>query len=252
MENSAKKNRSSNFELLRIILMCMIPVYHVMLYNGVMNEQGTPNGILGLILTTGSAIPADYAFMALSSYFLTDIEDKPIRSIIRKLLTVAAKVFTLWLLKTAILRGLFGFNNPKYFVDLFLINGAWWFIYTYLIILCIYPVLNMVIRALPRAVHIMLIILMSGVLCYNSYVIEASWYKDLFSFVLVYLVTAYLKKRPFKLPAWAFLIFYVCGYAVLLGFSLYMAFNPDIYGLEEYKHKVLWMVSRYCPVGALM
>jgi hypothetical protein len=52
------KDRKSNFELLRIILMCTIPIYHLMVYNGVYYVDNA-NGILALIFTVGGAIPAD-------------------------------------------------------------------------------------------------------------------------------------------------------------------------------------------------
>ncbi len=46
-----KKERQSNFELLRILLMLTIPVYHLMLYNGVFYMDYHKNVAPGLFLS---------------------------------------------------------------------------------------------------------------------------------------------------------------------------------------------------------
>ena len=79
-----KKERQSNFELLRILLMLTIPVYHLMLYNGVFYMDYHKNVAPGLFLSSGGAITADYAFIALTSYFLLESKDRPV---IRRFLT---------------------------------------------------------------------------------------------------------------------------------------------------------------------
>ena len=98
-----KKERQSNFELLRILLMLTIPVYHLMLYNGVFYMDYHKNVAPGLFLSSWGAITADYAFIALTSYFLLESKDRPV---IRRFLTFGAQVLTLYVIRFIVIRGL--------------------------------------------------------------------------------------------------------------------------------------------------
>lgn len=140
-------NRKSNLELMRIILMCAIPAYHLMLYNGVIYVPYHSNTIIGLICSCGFAIAGNYAFLALSVYYLLEAKDKPV---IKKFLSVGMQVFLLYLVKVITLRSMFGFHNQKFFVDLFLMHGAWWYIYAYLILMLLYPLLNYILDYAKR------------------------------------------------------------------------------------------------------
>ena len=73
-----KKERQTNFELLRLLLMLTIPVYHLILYNGVFYMDYHKKEAPGLFLSSGGAITADYEFIALTSYFLLEFKDSPI------------------------------------------------------------------------------------------------------------------------------------------------------------------------------
>ena len=99
-----KKERQSNFELLRILMMCTIPVYHLMIYNGVFFSDYNANVGPGLLLSAWT-IAGDYAYVALSAYFLLEAKRRPV---ISKFLSFGAMVLTLYVIKIAVLRGLYG------------------------------------------------------------------------------------------------------------------------------------------------
>ena len=121
-----KEKRDASIELLRIFLMCTIPIYHLMLYNGVLYVDYHANTILGIVFASG-AIPADYAFMAISAYYLQEKNVTWNQKHIKRILNFTILLAVLYVVRFTVLRGLFGFHNTKYFVDLFLMTGAWWY-----------------------------------------------------------------------------------------------------------------------------
>lgn len=189
------KQRKTSFELLRIVLIFAIAMYHLFLYNGVFYQEYTPNAIYGLILSAGSAVPCDYAFIALSTFYL--IPKKTTWSP-RRFLRFAALSFTLYLLKMGILRGLFGYNNTDYFIDLFLVTGAWWYVTQYLLLMLYYPLLNRLIHS-EKLAKLYLCTAFFGILfLINGATNIMNFWNDLIMFVFTYLVVGCLYVHPLK------------------------------------------------------
>lgn len=203
------KDRKSNFELLRIILMCTIPIYHLMVYNGVYYVNNA-NGILALIFTVGGAISADYAFVALSSYFMLERKEenktmakKGIRGflsqpVIKRFLYLVAQVLTLYIVKVVVLRLLFGYNNTEYFVDFFLMKGAWWYIYPYMVLSLIYPILNRFIARLKDNMLGVVTVVLGVIFVLNGVRNNGSFLQDMEAFIFVYFLMAVLKRWDYK------------------------------------------------------
>ena len=189
------KQRKTSFELLRIVLIFAIAMYHLFLYNGVFYQEYTLNAIYGLILSAGTAVPCDYAFIALSTYYLIPKKHKwnP-----RRFLSFAALSFTLYLLKMGILRGLFGYNNTEYFIDLFLVTGAWWYVTQYLLLMLYYPLLNRLIHT-EKPVKLYLCTAVMGILfLINGATNVMNFWNDLVMFVFTYLLVGCLYVHPVK------------------------------------------------------
>ena len=66
------KKRESNLELMRVVLMCITPAYHLLVYNLILKAAWNDAMGVTLAFTVAGAIPANYAFMAMSSYFLLE------------------------------------------------------------------------------------------------------------------------------------------------------------------------------------
>ena len=204
------KERQSNFELLRILLMCTIPVFHLMVYNGVYYVDNS-NALWALVLTVGGAIPADYAFIALSAYFWLEREDEIrfrgvggvrgflAQPVIKKFIYLAVLVGTLYIVKVATLRGLFGYNNQEYFIDFFLMKGAWWYIYPYMVMSLIYPFLNKIIKMSSYIVIHIITTALSVIFIYNGLINRTSFIRDLLAFLFVYFFMALLRRRKYTL-----------------------------------------------------
>ncbi len=189
------KERASNLELLRIILMCMVPLYHLMIYNGIVFVPYYDKTPLGLFLVSGSAITADYAFMALSAHFLLEARNKPV---ISKFLTVGMQVATMYLVKMVTLRILLGYQGDNPYIEDFLIHGAWWFAYGYLILLLVYPLLNgWIFTAKLKYVKISCVILGILFLIHGAFN-QVNFINDLLAFGFTYLMLGCMKRQDYQ------------------------------------------------------
>lgn len=143
LEKEMGSQRSSNFEFLRILLMITIPIYHLMLYNGMFFTELNGKAVIAIFLSAGGAITADYAFIALSAYFL--IKSNP-KFIFKRVFMVAMQMIMIYFARFIIIRSLFGFDHTNVLLEEMILQGAWWYGYCYLILLLIYPLLNKIIR----------------------------------------------------------------------------------------------------------
>lgn len=200
-ERIVVKQRQSNFELLRILMMCTIPVYHLMVYNGVYFSPYNENVGLGLFFSA-LTIAGDYAYIALSAYFLLEAKGRPV---VYKFLSFGAVVLTLYVIKIAVLRGLYGYQEGNYFLEDFLVKGSWWFAYGYLALLLVYPLLNRVVFSVSvkklRGICIGL-----GLLFMVNGIFNNVWLgNDFLAFVFTYFYLGYQKRTGFQRLLW------ICG-----------------------------------------
>jgi len=189
------KQRQSNFELLRILLMIAVPLYHMIIYAGIIYMPYGNMTAEALWFCSGSAIVADYAFMAMSSYFFLNSKGK---NIISRFLMLGVQVLVLYALKVFVIRKVLGFPEEDYFVEDFFIKGAWWFIYAYLIILLIHPLLNKIIYQLKDTYLLLICILLGCYFVWNGLRNDVNLFHDLFAFLFTYFVIGYLKRVDFQ------------------------------------------------------
>lgn len=131
--------KSTNFELLRILLTLFIPTYHWLLYNGIFYADNSINNIVAIIPFSGISFSCLYAFIAMSSYFLLK---KKTSFQIRKVLDFGALCITLWIFKTLLISNLYSGWRMNYYIDTFFLKGAWWYVYPYVLLMIFYPYLN--------------------------------------------------------------------------------------------------------------
>ena len=65
---------------------------------------------------------------------------------IKRILNFTILLAVLYVVRFTVLRGLFGFHNTKYFVDLFLMTGAWWYAWGYLALLWLAPIFQYILN----------------------------------------------------------------------------------------------------------
>lgn len=248
------KKRESNFELMRILMMCTIPVYHLMVYNGVYFLDNT-NAVLALVLSVGGAIPADYAFMALSVYFMLESKNRPV---LKRFLFLGAQVLTLYVIKVVTLRGLFGYHNTEYFIDFFLMKGAWWYIYPYLLLSLVYPFLNRLIYSMKKSALYGVTGALFVVFCYQGLRNQGNFFWDCIAFLFTYFFFGMLKRNgyrnflflPVKKKAMGFLVCLLYGvmlFATVAAKMQYFGNSP-----AEADALIRLVIGRYHLPAALM
>ena len=190
-----KKERQTNFELLRLLLMLTIPVYHLMLYNGVFYMDYHKNVAPGLFLSSGGAITADYAFIALTSYFLLETKDRPI---IRRFLTFGAQVLTLYVIRFAVIRSLWGFDSGNWFVEDYILGGAWWFVAPYMVMLLLYLWFNQWMEKMSLCWHRVLCLGLGICFVANGITLRMNFVNDLIAFLFTYVMMGYLRRKNYQ------------------------------------------------------
>lgn len=240
--------------MMRILLMFTIPVYHLMVYNGVFFVDNT-NAILALVLSVGGAIPADYAFMAMSSYFFLETKNRPI---VKRFLFLGAQVLTLYVIKVITLRGLFGYHNTEYFIDFFLMRGAWWYIYPYLLLSLFYPILNRVIDGMKKERLYLLTGILGLVLFLCSVKNKGNFGEDVIAFLFTYFFMGCLKRGEYqrffgvRICRRNMTILVLIGYLLLLFLALTVktGFFGDFF--EENAKILRFLIGRYQIISVFM
>lgn len=249
------KQRESNLELMRILCMCVTPAYHMLVYNLILKMPYGQATTVTLLFCVAGAIPANYAFMALSSYFLLESKGK---YSIKKFLTTGSMALTLAVLRFAVVRGLFGFNNSEYMIEGFIIRGAWWYMEAYLMLLLLYPFFNWLIHKMKPRQHLCLVAVLFALLsiCYlrNEMLVPG----DLIAFSFIYFLMGYLRRKDYQ----HFLVFrtnrrqmaavVVCCYLVL--FAIGFAAKWPAFGVDQGVGNdiVQYVISRYNVLAAGM
>lgn len=249
-----KKERQTNFELLRLLLMLTIPVYHLMLYNGVFYMDYHKNVAPGLFLSSGGAITADYAFIALTSYFLLETKDRPI---IRRFLTFGAQVLTLYVIRFAVIRSLWGFHSGNWFVEDYILGGAWWFVAPYMVMLLLYPWLNQWMEKIPLCWHRALCMGLGICFVANGITLQMNFVNDLIAFLFTYVMMGYLRRKNYQrwiLPTkkrWMAGI-YLLGFLVTFFVSWYVKM-PGIMSDDAAANMVVkHLIGKYAPLQFVM
>ncbi|MCR5545818.1 MAG: acyltransferase family protein [Lachnospiraceae bacterium] len=256
-------NRQSNIELLRILLMIAILNYHLMLYNGVWFHEYNTNTLIGIMISVIGAIPADYCFIAMSSYFLLKENEKPCGHLFGKLPVYKKSIHRFWrfltlclsmyVIKVLVLRGLFGYNNKEYFVDVFLMKGAWWYVYPYLCLLLAYPYLNKLMQKINSIIHLMLVAFLGLGFIWISYRNETIFVYDLWGFLFDYVLVAYILRKDGESLSRRF--YGVCSgicAGFLLGCCIFVCVPYHNVSLEQGHYVISLLVGRYSFPAVLM
>lgn len=249
------KERESNLELMRIVLMCVTPAYHLLVYNLILKASYNEATLVTLLFCAAGAIPANYAFMAMSSYFL--LETKAEASV-KKFLTTAALVMTLCLVRFAIVRGLYGFHSTEYMVEGFITKGAWWYMDAYLLLLLVYPFLNRCIRCMTPKVHLAVVIGWFGLLILFFLIGRMTRWGDVTAFLFLYFLMGYLRRSRYEKIGFlsinrkTMLAGTLTCYLLLFGVGFYAKY--PFFGVDQGVGNdiVQYVISRYNVIAALM
>lgn len=229
-----RKDRDSNFELLRIIAMLMIVMHHLAVHGGAIITDASPalNVAFLRFFELGGKLAVN-AFVLISGYFLVKSKFKP-----EKLFGLMVEIF---LYSTVIYFVFVSFGRVAFdwkslvFSFLPVSTNSYWFMTCYVLLYLLAPLLNIVLKNITKVTHITIIIVMLFV-CSIVPLFAGHLLSNVGWFVLLYLTAAYIAMYP-KIFAkkWVFVVLSTVLYLAIVLFkllgniSLYQMNNPLCY-----------------------
>lgn len=189
------KNRESNYELLRIIAMFLIVLYHVIFHGNVIKYT---TGMLQEIFEFIKLFTMIHVniFILIMGYFQSKSKFN-----IRKIISI---LFQVWFYNILV-NGLLKYFNVVEYTKIEFINAispfnlnSYWFVYCYLIMYMLTPFVNKVIDTIDRVTFkkiVILLICIFGVIPYATF--GLAWGYNIYSieqFILMYFIGAYIRK----------------------------------------------------------
>lgn len=264
------KIRSSNFELLRIIAMIMIIIYHIVFHciicqlTDLKSIERMNNGwfchplwykkMLALEIIMPFGIISNAIFMIIAGYFgiNKDNDLKRIEKTGKKLIFQSLFV-TIWLVLFSAILYQLNKNDYLSMIDLYNFNNSSWYVgYYFLIILISYIFLNKYLKKFTKQEYLTFLIILFSLLSF-------SWTKNLMdSFanglsilstgIFLYSLGGYIKKyNPFK----DFNVFVFIGIIIIANIFLCISFynttvnNIDNYNLSDSTKKYVYIFPNF-------
>ena len=197
MQSNTKK-RQANFELLRIISMILIVIFHFSDWGGIINiNSSIGNKLFGEFINIGGKLGVNL-FVLISGYFLSSSKFK-IKKLLKILLEVwfysvgiAIICFLLKigdLSKTTLIRSLLPVTYNMY-----------WFVTSYVGLYLLFPFINKLLNNLDRKKHKTIIILLGLMISIiPTFMPKANPFNsNLIWFVYVYIIATYISKYDMK------------------------------------------------------
>lgn len=195
-----KRERNSNYELMRIVSMFMIVVYHIIMHGHVFSNYQNEGAILVTKFIFFMTVVHVNSFVLVSGYFQCNSKFKQSKlwSIINQSLFYRIVIMSIF-----ILMGLVNLNKVEIFKEVAIIDiTEYWFIKTYLFLYCLTPFINKFIEALNKKSYQKLLILLLVLFSIIPTVTGGGTFDNsgysLYSFIFLYLVGSYFRKYPLK------------------------------------------------------
>ncbi len=184
------KARESNIELLRIVLMAIIIVWHYLVYGESLLQNLTHTSYIYLapLLT----FPVD-CFVFISGFYGLKLTRRKLISIIGMLVTYSVSIFFI----TSALKGFF--DIKAFIISFFPVStNYWWFFTQYILLLIISPILNLCDnfeKAFFRKILVLSVVFYLGIMSL-FFGTKMGCIGDLPLFIFLYLTGKYLKRFP--------------------------------------------------------
>ncbi len=200
MRQKKDNTRQSNFELMRIISMLMIILWHILLHGNVVNNcQSDAIRMVYLFLMLICIVHVN-SFVLLTGYFQSESKFK-----MSKLLK---NINMMWFYRVIIIIIFIALNlwHPTHIeilqhsfpLDL----GLYWFMDTYVILYIISPFLNKLIDSINKRQFKYMIIVLLVILSILPYLTGLKYYSNngltLSNFIMLYFIGAYIKRYPIE------------------------------------------------------
>ena len=220
-----QKIRKSNFEIMRIVSMLFIVLWHIILH-GHMIDNCTSTAISEYLKIIQFIIVVHVnSFVLLSGYFQSKSKFK-LSKLLSLILQVIMYISVIYLV--AIKLGILRDYNRVSILQKFLpsVVGEYWFISTYIIVYIFSDYINKFISKLQKSEfkHLLLVVLLVfSIIPYitGGRILKNDGY-NFYNFILLYLIGAYLRKYPLK-ESYHFRNLSINGYRIFLMIAFFMS-----------------------------
>lgn len=221
--------RESGIELLRIVAIIFIVLYHSVAlpvmtnsyYETVLRTLVYQNGKLGVNI-----------FIIISAYFMID-KHITVKHILK--IYLPALFYSLLFYFVSVQKGLISFSFKQFVTFLFPVYFCkWWYVSCYLILMLLTPILNMYIKSLSKKKHLIIclsLIFFETILAYFKQILTGEffgvpYFNELFIIFILYFIGSYIKLYNFNLNSFFLIIF------SLFFFVIFKIFLP-LFGLQD-------------------
>lgn len=219
-----KKQRESNLELLRIVSMLLITIYHFFIHSSIPNAPEMCHLTKPCITVLHIGV---ICFVLISGYWGIKFS---LKGFFKLFLYCSFYSFLIYVVGCLI--------NPNYNLAIStsiksFIPSGWWFIPVYLSMYLLIPIIDKAINDAPRKTKILFIILLGVVsFGFGNYLLSLSTGKNPLNFILIYCIGNYLRtelKLPKILTAKKLFIIYLACNLLLFLFIYYTnIYTPKI------------------------
>ncbi len=230
------KIRNSNYELMRIISMFLIVLYHAIVHGHAIENSANESVKLLLQLIVFITIMHVNSFILVSGYY--QCEKKFNFSKVCKLIT-SSLFYRILIIVLFTTLGIVNLSKVYIFRETFILNiDEYWFIKVYLFLYLLSPFINILIKKIEKGDYQKLLLVLFMSVSFIPYVTGNKAFENngytLCNFIFLYFLGAYLKKYPvnesyfFKIFSKKFLqLFYIVIFfiSIFTNYILYIAAN---------------------------
>ena len=184
------------------------------------------NDLIVRLFATGGKLGVNI-FVLISGYFLIDSKFR-----IKKLVNIFTQVsfYSLLIVSLFLIFGKAQYSYGLLINMLFPVStNVWWFITSYVIMYCLSPFLNILIKNCSKKLHLLLILFLLTLQCVIQIVFEIGHISNAGWFVTLYLIAAYIKIYPCRLFNSNKILLPVglCAYVLMIIFKMFL--NVDLW-----------------------
>jgi len=195
------KVRESGYEMLRIILMFMIVLWHICVHGvsahaNVVTTFGIVNQFLYYFILSITVVAVS-VYILISGYFLNDSKFK-VKRVVKLILQVFTFSMVIYII--SIISGIGGFSFKSLTTSLFpIFFGKYWFVSVFIMLSLLSPYLNAVTINISRESNLRLLILLFFITCVWQFVfpivnIGVNYGNGIVHFIFLYLIAGYVKR----------------------------------------------------------
>ena len=214
------KTRNSNYELMRIVSMFLIVLYHALLHGNVINNSTGNLKIFFELLEFMTLVHVN-SFVLLSGYFQVDSKFKQSKvwSITNSCIFYKALVIIIFSLF-----GIMTFSKTTIFQELFPLNlTEYWFIKYYLFLYCLSPFINKAISNFDKKTFKKLLVLIFVIFSIIPIITGNQGFENtgytFLQFTYLYLIGAYFKKFPVVVKRIKLVLIFIVS--IILNYLIY-------------------------------